>query len=671
MAKLNYSVTSYYNNSFAGIRFQANANFVGTPQARIYLDGGAVPAWTNMLVQDDYRYLQNLALAQGLYVVEYKDTNGEFQIGKFKVYDNVNDSCYPELTGGQFSFTLDDTKITISSLVGNWIGHTAGEAQVLSARDASVDESVSFKPQLYQSGSSTFAKTEWSNAEIDSLGLTTEIEEIRLKRSDNSCLDTLAYEVNLFNEVELDPLEASYVKTNSTATDADDGTITVSISGGSGNYSYLWADSPITQNRSGLAPGNYFVTVTDTVTLEEVELGPIQITEPAIVPPTEEGSILEVPMMNSLQYVVDPIDEPDNIETFQTLDNTLFCHQYFPGFMKTNYFQRLMKADRPITQFNSDFSSHIVELKEYATGTTVKTFIPILKETNIGITEDFSITIRNHTGNPGQSRVYFQSGAIPIPLSIGDTIGILNNIEGFNGNYTIVTIEMDVTLGYQYLVITKNYDSANPYTNGTGRFDVSTTDYNVYEFVSDLLDVSTGKFYIRLKAFNSDTNFKIAISEPFDLQLNHKDCVYITNRNIDNSNDITWTTGYIAMHRIPAILFERNPGGTIDTSRDSDFSLVMLAAQMTRGLTLRTYMLPPYLHEKLAVVFKSDFWFINGVQFQAAEGYAKPNYITQFKLANSSIEVEQVPWFKRYNSDDIGSIAEGGFLLTGTGYLKI
>jgi hypothetical protein len=73
----------------------------------------------------------------------------------------------------------------------------------------------------------------------------------------------------------------------------------------------------------------------------------------------------------------------------------------------------------------------------------------------------------------------------------------------------------------------------------------------------------------------------------------------------------------------------------------------------------------------LAVVFKSDFLFINGVQFQAAEGYAKPNYITQFKLANSSIEVEQVPWFKRYNSDDIGSIAEGGFLLTGTGYLKI
>jgi gliding motility-associated-like protein len=44
-----------------------------------------------------------------------------------------------------------------------------------------------------------------------------------------------------------------------------DGFATVGASGGTGTYSYMWSTSPAqyTQSVSGLAPGNYFVTVTD------------------------------------------------------------------------------------------------------------------------------------------------------------------------------------------------------------------------------------------------------------------------------------------------------------------------------------------------------------------------------------------------------------------------
>ena len=42
------------------------------------------------------------------------------------------------------------------------------------------------------------------------------------------------------------------------------GTIVVSVTGGIPGYTYLWADTPTTQNRSGLAAGTYNLTVTDS-----------------------------------------------------------------------------------------------------------------------------------------------------------------------------------------------------------------------------------------------------------------------------------------------------------------------------------------------------------------------------------------------------------------------
>ncbi|HMC98230.1 MAG TPA: SprB repeat-containing protein, partial [Flavobacteriales bacterium] len=43
------------------------------------------------------------------------------------------------------------------------------------------------------------------------------------------------------------------------------GQITVTVSGGTPPYTYAWADGPTTQDRTGLVPGTYTVTVTDAV----------------------------------------------------------------------------------------------------------------------------------------------------------------------------------------------------------------------------------------------------------------------------------------------------------------------------------------------------------------------------------------------------------------------
>ena len=58
-------------------------------------------------------------------------------------------------------------------------------------------------------------------------------------------------------------LLANASATDETANEADDGTATAAPSGGTGSYSYQWSNSGTTAMITGLAPGDYSVTVTD------------------------------------------------------------------------------------------------------------------------------------------------------------------------------------------------------------------------------------------------------------------------------------------------------------------------------------------------------------------------------------------------------------------------
>ncbi len=92
----------------------------------------------------------------------------------------------------------------------------------------------------------------------------------------NGCIKSIGFTIT-----EPAPLAASPAKTDITCNGANDGTINVSVSGGTGPYTYAWADDgSITSNtRAGLNPGNYTVTVTDANGCMDVES--ITIIEPA------------------------------------------------------------------------------------------------------------------------------------------------------------------------------------------------------------------------------------------------------------------------------------------------------------------------------------------------------------------------------------------------------
>jgi uncharacterized repeat protein (TIGR01451 family) len=79
----------------------------------------------------------------------------------------------------------------------------------------------------------------------------------------------------------------STATTNANCSDSDDGTATVTATGGTDPYSYLWSDGQTTQMATGLAAGDYSVTVTDTNGCEATAT--VTITQPDIIELTVSG----------------------------------------------------------------------------------------------------------------------------------------------------------------------------------------------------------------------------------------------------------------------------------------------------------------------------------------------------------------------------------------------
>jgi hypothetical protein len=477
-------------------------------------------------------------------------------------------------------------------------------------------------------------------------------------------------------------LSATATKTDESTAAANDGSFTVHVNSGSGEYEITWYDAsvtplvgghPISSTKNGLDAGTYTATVKDLNTDEEVELS-VNITQPAPAPEVLNGTYLEVPLLNSIKFIVNPII-PDGISTFQGINNVLLVNQRFPGFRQTNYSQPFCKVDQPIVQFNSDFGIHSVELKDYKTDETVAAYPVVLKQQNIGKVTDFDIRIESHT-EPGQSRVYFLTGSIPIPLSINEAFQIINNVDGFNGGYSIQEIITDnILTGVQYLVINLPYDAPGTTSNAVGRFTNESTNFNVYESVLQFLAISNGLYYVKILASNEGSGIQFqAISEPIRLAVSHPNTNLVEWINKDNDyGDITWTTGYKGMARIESLFTHNQSGGGEGTvSRDSNYALVKVAAKKTQVVPFETYSLPPWLHFKLSVAFDCDIVSVNKVSVQSQpNAYAKPQYQTQFLLANSNIDLEIQGVFRMYNSDDLGSIAEGGFIINEEGgYIK-
>lgn len=642
------------SNGVGQLLFRVWFGVAGTPQYR--LNNGT---WLNLPPKTEYYdiYFEVPDIQVGSNKIDYRDDNGERTIGTFTIYDIGQGCRYARSTSvGTVQFPLDPSYYVHENQVQISYASPPGLNLQFSLNNDGVS---GYKG----SGNSAI----FTAAEIAAFGLDGIIPAVWVKNLGNGCTMRSGDDL-LYKEIvtPLDPLEATAIVSDVTVSGGSDGSITVVVSGGSGAYTVVWADDPTTSLfRNNLPAGSYAVTITDVTTADVVTLD-ILVEEPAIV--IRVGTFFKIGRLNSIRFVVNPRVH-DNLTSFQNTRNTLFKDMVYPGFRCTNYYQKYMLADQFPIQWWSDYPSHSVDMFDYNTGVIVKSFPYEMKQKNVGIIESYAITIRRHPDFVDKSRVYFQQGEIPIPLDIGDSFEILNNLDGFNGMYAITDIQVDPTLNYQYLVINKPYSPFNPNSDATGNFANNATEYNVFESVINFATLPEGDYYVRIAALDDIGNNPMGISEPIEAREAQDKTIMLEYRNDDNAFDMTWQTGILCMRRIPAILFEEETGGTRSVSRESDYSLRKVSAKKTHIVTLNTYMLPPWLHVDLGVIFDLDYWYLNKVQYQTDEDYEKPKYIDRYKLANSSIDIEEVQFFEKTNSRGV-SVLDGGFITQEQGFIK-
>ncbi len=99
--------------------------------------------------------------------------------------------------------------------------------------------------------------------------------------SDNAgCTNTATFVVN-----ESPAITASAVSTNAGCDGANDGSINVTATGGTGQLSFVWNDQVQTEDRANLAPGTYTVVITDTrqcsftLSVDIQQTSPIQLSQ--------------------------------------------------------------------------------------------------------------------------------------------------------------------------------------------------------------------------------------------------------------------------------------------------------------------------------------------------------------------------------------------------------
>jgi hypothetical protein len=464
--------------------------------------------------------------------------------------------------------------------------------------------------------------------------------------------ESVVAEDMFIGEVSFTPFSASETHTNETSTPANDGTINVNITGGSGDFTFLWNDGSPAQNRTNLQAGTYSVTITDNVTAQEQELE-ITITEPA---PEEIpiGTYADVPKMQAFRFVREAII--DDCEVFQNFDNTLFCKMVFHGIaIRTPFYQKVCKCDLNTIQLHSNFPAHQIDLLRSYDGASVRSYSAALKQQLTGITSAFNgyLTDRAGTDPAGTSRFFFYTGTIPVLVHAGDVFTLVNNAEGFNGAYQIVGVSNDPLLGAPYLLITLTYDGEDATSEARAIFLNNVVNFDVYETVFTFNGLPEGFYTPRIRFINLDDTYTEFIGEPIHLKEKHPGTHLVEARNSDNAQSVVYTTGIT--HRIRLESSFKDPLFTSEDEiyRESNGDPVVTSSKPQRRFRLDWYNQPFYRHELLGVLLGYDFVTVNKVSYARPEAPGEPKARPFYLLTNGSAILEQKSWFADYNGHDL------------------
>jgi gliding motility-associated-like protein len=312
------SVLTLSASTVDNICFGANSGVIN-----ITVVGGTFPytyLWSNNATTEDL-----FNLTAGTYTVTVTDANGCTISDSYTINQPTAVVITPTVTNVS-CFGLSDGSITVSASGGTpsysyaWstgatgatISGLAAGNYTVTARDANsctVAQTITItQPALLTAsgvvtnvscfggndgavnitvtGGTSPYTFQWSNSATteDITGLIAGTYSVTV-RDGNNCSFTATYTVT-----QPTLLVVTYVKTDVTCFGGNDGSIDVTVSGGTTPYSYAWDNGATTQDISGLTAGAYVLTVTDGNNCQQIVS--VTITEPALL--TVTGNVTDV-----------------------------------------------------------------------------------------------------------------------------------------------------------------------------------------------------------------------------------------------------------------------------------------------------------------------------------------------------------------------------------------
>ncbi|QQS29850.1 MAG: hypothetical protein IPM47_02515 [Sphingobacteriales bacterium] len=173
-----------------------------------------------------------------------------------------NGATTSEITGitvGTYTVTVTDANNCTTSCTTTLTEPPCGIVLNISAEDALCNGDANGSIDLTITGTQGAVSILWNDGATteDRTGLTAGTYSVTVT-DEGECTATISVTVD-----EPEVLSMTGTVTNVTITNGNDGTINVSVTGGTTPYSYLWSDGATTQDRTGLPAGTYSVTVTD------------------------------------------------------------------------------------------------------------------------------------------------------------------------------------------------------------------------------------------------------------------------------------------------------------------------------------------------------------------------------------------------------------------------
>ncbi len=447
-------------------------------------------------------------------------------------------------------------------------------------------------------------------------------------------------------------LSATEIHTNPTTNGGTDGSITVVVANGSGNFSFLWSDLSTTNPRNNLAAGTYNVTITDDDTLETFDINNIVLTEPA-----EE--IIAFPNTFSKSSPINPIRFKENISGEDLpLENYNFCEQPTEEMTKLPTHEIFNVQDQTILQFISDYSGNVVKKINIDTGAFEILSLSLVKD-NLSGGQTNNITISDNGLFLGLSTIRLNRENLPAypNPSVGDLV-VISSSASYDGSYAIV----DISINGLYVVVNTPFLNIEP---AQIKF-VSPNRFNVFELPILFNDWGVGNYKLEFESTDGNLNtFTKLVSENIAIKAQTPNTILFTYSNNDTSFGVVWGTEIVMRKRHEGFFVKAVPTRDSTNFRNSNDRPAILNAYVRNKEEYKLHLLTWFSIQRLALIFTCDNMQINGKNMFVEELPETEQSDSRFLLSNITFIAEEIGWLDDQNTHDIGDTSEVSIVIGG------